>query len=294
MKQLVGALLLALSLAHAHVSRADDATYAAENLFKSGAAAYQRGDYSAAGVAFDEAARHAPRAETSYNAGLAWEAAGEPLRAANAFHTALTAGALPEKLERDARERLDRLAAPFALLDITGPAGTVVQMEGAFREALPSQRYVIPGTHELEIEYPRGERETRAIVLARGANSKLELHAPAAPPKRLPEAVTAPSRSWQLPLGVVALGVAGVSAGTGVALGARGLNARDRFDASGRTDADARNQALSLRTYADIAFGGALLFSGIGIVLLLDRPHADSASTRVGIGPGALSLERQF
>jgi len=288
------AALLILGLLSS-VAHAEDPTRAADDLFHAATAAYQRGEYSAAARAFDEAQRRAPRAETSYNAGIAWEAAGDLLRAANAFRVALATGPLPERLESDARARHARLAAPFAELDIDGPPSATVEISGVLRDHPPIATYIEPGSYRVSIEYALGKPESRSIVLEKGRKSSLIFREPPAPQPSAPKAApTAASTSWQLVMGITALGAAGIGAGTGLALGARGLTARDRFNESGHTDAGARDQALSLRTDADIAFGAALACSAVGVVLLLERPHNPATAATLRIGPGSLTFGSRF
>lgn len=297
-----GAVALGLSACLvAGRAHAQDPTRVADDLFNAGSAAYQRGEFSAAARAFDEAERRAPRAETSYNAGIAWEAAGDARQAANALRVALDTGQLPERLASDAQARLTRLSAPFAELRVLAPAGTTVEIPGLLRETAPIFSYVDPGTYRLEVQYATGEHETRSVQVDQGQPAEVRFSGPAPappPPPRVAPVVPTPPRqahtSWQTVVGITALGTAGVAAGTGLALGVRGLAARDRFDESGHLDANARNQALSLRTEANLAFAGALVFSALGVVLLVEAPRETRASAYLRVGPSSLELGRQF
>ena len=54
--------------------------------------------------------------------------------------------------------------------------------------------------------------------------------------------------------------------------GLRALAARDDFNASGYTDADARGRASDLRLATNVLWGGATLAGATGLVLLLTAP----------------------
>jgi hypothetical protein len=75
-------------------------------------------------------------------------------------------------------------------------------------------------------------------------------------------------RTW----GFVALGAGAVLAGTAIFLGTRTLAARDDYNASGLHDVDAHDRAVSLRLWTNVAWGGAALGAGTGVVLLLTTP----------------------
>ncbi len=271
----------------------------AEDLFNAARAAYQRGEFSAAARAFEEAGRRVPRPETSYNAGLAWEAGGEPLRAANALRAALDAEGLVEALAQDAERRLARLAMPFGLIRLSGPKTATAELPGVQTERLPFASFAEPGAHTLTITYAHGQRELRRVVVVQGHTLTLVFSEPAdALPASHAETASPPvasASSWQLVTGIVALGAAGVAAGAGVALGVRGLSARDDFEASGRKDPQSRQEALSLRTYANVAFGSALACSLAGVVLLSQAPVSRrAASAFVTVSPSSVTLRGRF
>jgi hypothetical protein len=65
-----------------------------------------------------------------------------------------------------------------------------------------------------------------------------------------------------------------LSLGTGAFLLGRGLSARDDFEASGRTDADAHDRAVSYRTWSTVTLFGGGALAGAGVVLLLTSPSS--------------------
>src|ERR1700691_3944493 len=95
LRRLVGMGILAVGLFVTTLARSDDDQAIAGQLFQAGLAAYERGDFKAAARAFTEANGRAPRGATLFNAGLAWEAAGERTRAADAYGAAIATRELP-------------------------------------------------------------------------------------------------------------------------------------------------------------------------------------------------------
>jgi tetratricopeptide (TPR) repeat protein len=292
-RRFVGALSggVAILLLGRH-ALAQESTRVAEDFFKAGTAAYRRGDYSAAAREFEEAARRAPHAATSYNAGVAWQLAGDPLRAANALRLALESPGLPKDLEEDARTRHAELAPQFGEVSISGPTDALVEVPGLARDHPPLRTYAVPGTLRISIEYASGRRDERNIGVERARTVQLAF---ADEPRKAPPLPSpSSSSSSRTVTGIALLGAGGISAGAGIVLGVRGLAARNRFDDSGHTDADARDEALSLRNYANVAFAGALVLSTIGTVILVVKPTSSTQAAFFTVGPGFVGLGQRF
>src|SRR5262245_59201878 len=110
LRSLLGAAIaLAISTAAPRAHADDDAT--AAQFFKAGMAAHSRHEYRAAALAFEEAFRRAPRGPTIYNAGIMWEAAKEPARAADDYARAVAQGGLDGDQAATAAARLRELEA---------------------------------------------------------------------------------------------------------------------------------------------------------------------------------------
>ncbi len=90
--------------------------------------------------------------------------------------------------------------------------------------------------------------------------------------------------------GFVALGVAAAATGAAIILGSEGLEARDRFEESGRRNSDERDNAVSLRLWTNVAWGVALVGAGTGAYLLL----SDSEPTAAAAIPGGVVVSGRF
>lgn len=275
----------------------------AAETFRTGSAAYERGDFRAAALSFELSFRLAPHGAALYNAGLAWEAAGEKARGADSFQRALDSGQLDETQRADADARLANLAASLGLFSATGTEGTkitVAHVEGA---EVPIVVHLAPGTHRLVVTLPDGRTEERTIEVAEGAlleetlSRDAELEAeerPAPPPAPKPKDHEGGSglstAQW---IGIVGVGAGAVGGGIGIALGATGMSARDDFDASGRTDLEARDTATSLRTWANVAIFTSIAVGGAGIALLVWGGDGEGETT-ARVTPGGLELAGSF
>jgi hypothetical protein len=275
----------------------------AAETFRTGSAAYQRGDFRAAALSFELSFRLAPHGAALYNAGLAWEAAGEKARGADSFQRALDSGQLDGTQRDDAETRLRTLSASLGLFSATGTEGTkitVAHVEGA---EVPIVVHLSPGTHRLVVTLPDGRTEEHTIeigagtlleeTLSREAEPEVE-PSPALPPK--PKAsdddgsAGLSTAQW---IGIVGIGAGAVGGGVGVALGATGMSARDDFDASGRTDLEARDNATSLRTWANVAIFSSIAVGGAGIALLVWGGGGDGETT-ARVTPRGLELSGSF
>ncbi len=290
--------------AHADLARASD-------LFQRGKRAFASEAYADAGRAFDEAHATVADASASFNAALAWEKADDAARAADAYVRALETPGLDSVRSRDATRALARLEARLARVVVrTTP---VARVEVGYRNgSAPLLVHLPPGRYQVIAVFPDGARVTRPIEVGRSALTvDLDRAAPAPPALErpveprvadasvLPSPIpTAPGGLRVVPiLGLGAIALAGAGAGTGIALGAMGLEARDDFDASGRTDAGARDQAIGLRTGANVAWGVAGALAVTGAVLLAVSWGDDGAPpTTAGLcaGPAAIHICSAF
>jgi tetratricopeptide (TPR) repeat protein len=283
-----GALLLAASLLlGAGELRADD-EQRASRLFHEGAAAYSSGRLAEAAEAFEGAFELSPRGATIYNAGLAWLEAGRRLRAARAFERALSAGDLVDPQRADAAHRLSVLERVLGRVRIETPGrvsiGPVTNLE------TPATIWLEPGTYPAELS--DGERRLRkSVSVAAGELESLRFEALRAEPRPIerdqpPAESSSSRRAWAF----VALGAAAAATGAAIVIGSEGLEARDRFEASGRKNAEDREQAVALRLWANVAWGVALVGAGTGAYLLFSPEPA--ATT--GMLPTGVKLSGRF
>lgn len=291
----------------ASAAAADDVATATET-FRTGTAAYARGDYKAAALSFELSHKMAPHAVALYNAGLAWEASGDAPRAADDYDSALGRDQLDDRQRADAKKRLTALRATLGRLRITAPAGAVVSVRHVERASAPLRVHLTPGSHEVRVVYADGRDEVRPIDVQAGAEVPIELQEPAASVTSAPagkpraaqpggadRAQPASGGSLRKTLGFVAAGVGVAAVGTGVALGFVAVGARDDFEASGRHDADAHDRAATMRTLANIGLfaGGALVVGGV--VLVLTAPKESAAPTAaLFVGPSSGGVRGSF
>lgn len=274
-------------LSAGHLAQArpgDDREAAAAEIFKAGAAAYARRDYRAAALSFEAAFREAPHGGTIYNAGLAWEAAKEPARAADAYQAALDTPGLEGKQAKDAARRLGKLEGKLGRVEVTAPAGATVWIAHAEGVPAPARVHVAPGEHEVKVELAGGKRETRRVEARAGEAARVTVEPPPEPPPPEPAPPPPPAPapgndgSTQRTLGWVALGVGGVMAAGGTVMGVLTLDARQDFENSGRTDVDARDRTLAFRAWTNASFIGAAVLGGVGVVLVLTAPSGGAAA----------------
>lgn len=298
---------LVLLLACGGVARAEVDRQASE-FFRAGEASYARGDFPAAARSFEEAHRRAPHAATLYNAGLAWELAKQPPRAADDYEAALKLGGLSASQAADATTRLGALERGLGHINVLAPRGGTISVAHLDQAPIPLVVHVAPGEHEVRIHRRSGPDETSRVAVAVGRSSDVTFsEEPPSPPTvtaiaagatDAPAGPPAPRhrRAW----GWAALGTSVGLGGVAIYLGVQALSARDTYNASDYTDLDAYDRAASLRTWTNVFWVGAGLAAATGVVLLLGDNTQDAASApnqqRVSLGvyPGGASLTTTF
>lgn len=168
-------------------ARADEAS--AAETFRAGTAAYARGEYRAAALAFEAAFHEQPHAAALYNAGRSWAAAGAQPRAADAYAAALRASGLDSAQEADSRARLQELEASLGSVLVTAPSGALVSLEHVERAPAPVLVHVTSGDHTAKSVLPGGQAISRTVHVNAGERVTLAFDAPT-----LPAGKAAPSR----------------------------------------------------------------------------------------------------
>lgn len=306
-------LVACLTLVQALVSagaRADDAA----DLDKKARTAFEKKDYAGAAAAFEEAYRVKPHAATKYNAALAWEKANELARAADAFESALSSDGLDEARAKAARTRLAVLKPMLGYVFVEKPIGATVSVAHVADAPVPTRFHLSPGSHELSFKRRDGTTTKQALVLKAGSTTTVEAEDSAAPasaepelkpvgdaptpaaPPREPAPKDAPRGCPSCTWGWVALGAGVAAAGAGAYFGVQTLSAKSDFDDSGKTDADARDRAVTNRTFANVAFGVAAVAGGVGLYLILsgNGKSQEAASLSVGVRPGGVNGTWRF
>ena len=149
----------------AGVARADDQELAAKQKFGEGMTAHARGDYVTAAALFEAAYRLLPAAGAKFNAGIAWDQAGEFPRAADAYETALEMGGLTEEEARQADERLGALKKLLGTVSIDAPVGAIATVEHQ-SGPVPLRVHLEPGLREIRAELQGATSLTRVEVRA--------------------------------------------------------------------------------------------------------------------------------
>ena len=236
----------------------DEATPSA--LFQAGREAFSRGEFRTAAERFEAAYRASPHEAALYNAGVAWSSAGELARAADDLELALdTHRQDPAPYLDDAGERLGELKRMLGYLKVAAPLGWTVSVAHVVQAAIPTRLHVAPGKWTVTFSSGRGAPTRRDVVLHAG--EVLTLGIPAAVTingeegAELARTHAREVKRERRTAGFALLGSATLFAAAGVVVGLEAFSARDRFYASGLTDKVAHDQAATLRTLANVAWG---------------------------------------
>lgn len=287
------------SLGATSPARADEAS--AAETFRAGTAAYARGEYRAAALAFEAAFHEQPHAAALYNAGRSWAAAGAQPRAADAYAAALQASGLDSAQEADSRARLQELEASLGSVQVTAPAGALVSLEHVERAPAPVLVHVTPGDHTARSALPGGQAISRIVHVNAGERVTLAFDAPSKPadtpappgPMKPSAEPQGPGRNGRWALGWGTLGVAALASGAAVFLGVRALDARDDFDASNHTDQAAHDSAAALRTWTNVTWAAAGVLGATSVVLLATSKRAGAPVT-LRVSPSGAALSGSF
>jgi hypothetical protein len=298
------AATLCLATAASGSARADGGTEQAARFFRAGTDSYARRDFREAARQFESAYRIAPRGAAIYDAGLAWEQAGEMPRAADDFATAIGNGDTSSQQRSDAAARLKALEARLARLVVTGPADAHVTVDDGSASSLPLGVHLAPGTHALFVTYAGGKTESRDIDARPGAEVVVRLTAPAdaasasepashSPRETPSHASDDEGASTRRTLAWVSLAGAGVASIAAVSFYVAGLNALSQYKNNQPTSNSLHDQAVTDRTVTQVlgVFAGAL--GATSLVLFLTSSGSASA-TSLRIGPTSASLHVTF
>jgi hypothetical protein len=166
---------------------------------------------------------------------------------------------------------------------------------------LPASIHVAPGEHGVTMTTPGNAAQQRAVQVHAGgertisftepeATAEREAPAPAAPVPAAPQ--RASGGSALTTGGWIAIGAAVVLGGTAVGLGVGALDAKSEFEED-ETKAEPHDRAASLRLWANVAAGGAILVGAAGVTMLVVAPPSQPAVS-LGIGPGSVRIAGTF
>lgn len=285
-----GATAIVCLLAATTMSRAalaDDPKSAAEH-FREGQRSYEAHDYKHAAEEFEAANKAKPAAAALLGAALSWEHGGDAVRAATDFAAALDAGGLEAHDAATARAHLADLDAKVGHLEIRGdPAGRVT-IDGDYLGPLPLDVRVIPGDHAVELAATTGATIRRVVTVGPGLTLRVDMSQPKAPLEAPPPTPI----SMQRILGWTGVGVGGGAVIAGTIVGIVGISTRDEFVSGGSVDAGLHDQAVAMRTWANVLLISGAVLGIVGGVLVFTAPHA--ASIGVGVGPASATLRVTF
>ncbi len=302
------AATLCLATAASGSARADESTDQAARLFRAGTESYARHDFRGAARQFESAYHIAPRGAAIYDAGLAWEQAGELPRAADDFASAIGNGDTSSQQRSDATARLKALEARLARLVVTGPADAHVTVDDGSESSLPLGVHLAPGTHALFVKYTGGQTESRDLDARAGAEVVVRLTAPATadstdePPSPAPRSEAARTSaadggaSTRRMLSWLSLSGAGLGAVLGVYFYVQGNNALSELGPSPADtpgNRDLRNEALTDRTVTQVLAGVTVALAATWAVLYFTSSPAGS-TTSLRIGPTGAALHVTF
>jgi tetratricopeptide (TPR) repeat protein len=297
------AATLCLATAVAPSARADGSTEQAARLFRAGTDSYARHEFREAARQFESAYRIAPRGAAIYDAGLAWEQAGETARAADDLATAIGNPDTSSQQRSDATSRLKALEARVARLVVTGPADAHVTVDDGSASSLPLGVHLAPGAHALFVTYADGRTESRDVDAQPGAEVVVRLSAPASPStgeatssssheKPAPAPAPDEGASTRRTLAWISLGGAGLASVVAVAFYVAGENALNQF-LNDRSSSNLQGQAITDRTVTQVLAGVAGAFAATSLVLFLTS-SGSSSSTSLRVGPTGAALHVTF
>lgn len=292
----------------------DAASTSARARYNAGTKAFSDRRYVEAALNFEAAAAEKASPVALYTAGLSWEQANVPERAADDYARALAVPGLPADKTGLARERLSSLEGVLGAISVVGPEGTHVQLDANSELPVPATLHASAGVHTLSARAAGHPIERRSVVLERGKTTKLDLAtepappqsgdakkespAPPPPPPPLP-APTVESGQGRRAVGFIAIGTGGAMLLSGIVLGSEAIGARDTY--RGAPTQFAYDHASELQMWTDVAFiAGAVIAAG-GVALVIwpsSKPSVEPAAKTENLSlvplPGGLLLKGAF
>ncbi len=128
-----------------------DPVLEAKRRYAAGTRAMQQKQYAEAALHFDAAQAAVPSGVALLGSAVAWDAAGQPQRAADAYARALEEPGMSKTQTTTARNRLDVLERSLGTLVVSGEDGIRVQLDDNVDTALPARLHGSPGTHRLTV-----------------------------------------------------------------------------------------------------------------------------------------------
>jgi len=294
------------------VARAQDATPTesgseARQQYQQGTQAFQQKRYQEAALHFEAAASFRTSSVALYTAGLAWDLASKPERAADAYGRALEVGGLDPKQTGLAKDRVAQLETTLGTVSIAAPEGWRVQLDTFTEVPTPARLHAGAGVHGLSVRAPGKPIERRDVTLQAGklvtielkeepkVQPRVEVEPAKPPPVALPPPPPPPRVQFWTTRRVAGVGVAGVGVaalGATIVLGLEAGSAKTAYDAG--PTRESFDHASSLQTWTNVALvSGAVLVAG-GVALVLWPDPDGEGHLRVGAAPGGIVMAGKF
>ncbi len=307
----IGVAAGVLLLASAAPARADDAdtTSEAKARYRQGTEAFAQKRFVEAALHFEGAAALRPHAVTLFTAALAWDSAGQPERACDAFARSLDLPGLDAKQTQTAKDRVQSLEKTLGTVTVKVPAAWKVQLDSLTEVVGPARLHAAPGAHVLTVRPAGLPIERRDVSLEAGKVAEVEItEAQLAAAKKPVDPVTPPAVDTPIPvtskveppvpapsspvkpLGFVLLGTGGALLLGGVVLGTQALGARDAYNVA--PTREAFDHAGGLQTWTTVAFVSGVLVAVAGVTLVL-LPMGKT-ETKVSLSPMSVAIGGTF
>ena len=296
---------LAPNAAHAQDAAPTDAATEARQQYQQGTQAFQQKRYQEAALHFEAAASFRTSSVALYTAGLAWDLASKPERAADAYSRALDVGGLDPKQQGLAKDRVAQLESTLGTLVVTAPDGWRVQLDTFTEVPTPARLHAGAGVHGLSVRAPGKPIERRDITLQTGKLVSIELKdepkviakvepEPAKPPPVVPPPPPPPRPYW-ITRRVVGVGVGGVgiaALGSAIILGTSANSAKTAYDAG--PTREAFDHASSLQTWTNVALVSGFVLVAGAVALVIWPDNDGEGRVNVGAAPGGAVVTGKF
>lgn len=285
-------------------------------LFDEAVAASEQGDFRTALRLFRSSFDLVPVPDALYNVGMCQKALGDLPGAANTLRDYVALVGANMSVEE--RQEFDALLAELApqigrLIFVAGEPGATITVDGVAAGTTPFASWVAvaPGLHVIVASKPGFSSATVTVevvggqvlpvALALGPREEVRVEVPResrpAPP---PPEPTCPEPGTEAPVAAssnlgpwfwTTVAMAGASAVGMAVTGGLTLKYNDDFEASGHTDASARDRALEMRTVTDVLLGVTIAAVVAGtIVFLVPGDEGEAPGSGSGAPPVALSV----
>lgn len=283
----------------------------ARRRFDRGVRLYTEGDYALALIEFDRAYELVSNYRVLYNIGQVSIQLRQYARAREALEQYLSEGEgeIDDVRLAEVQADIEMLKTRTAKLTVlVNVAKARVFLDGKLLGVtpLPEALLVDAGSHSIEVERTGFRSATKGVTMAGGDDIKVNVTLELIPPERTVEKTIVVKNQGDTPSTWkwVGWGTAGLFAAGAVTTGIFGLNAASDLEDLRNTPGVSRealdsSQSRARRMFmaSDILAVGALAAAGVSLYLTFGSSGGeaeDPTATKVGVGPGSLSLSGAF